>query len=444
MSAPASTSPTPLGAWPAVRLVAGREITTRVRSKAFLLTTALLVVGVVLGGFLLDLASGGGPSAQRVGVVVTAGSSASGSSASGSSTSGTDGGADQADQADPADQTEEGGPVGAALTAAADAAGLDVDASSVADRAAGEQEVRDGDLDALVVAGQDGTVTVVVAQDLDPTLEAVLTGTAQSQALAAAVERLGGDPAAVAQEVGAAHAQVERLEPADERDAGQVVAGFVAGILTFVALMTCGQLVAQGVVEEKTSRVVELLLATVRPWQLMAGKVLGIGAIGLAQVALVVAAGAGTATALGLLDASSLALGPTIVWSLVWFVVGFTMFALALAALAALVSRQEDVGSVTSPVITLMMVPYILGVSIAPWDPDNTLVVALSFVPFCAPLLMPIRIALGAVEPWEPWVALGLSVALVPVLVWLAGRVYAHGVLRTGGRVRLKDALRAG
>lgn len=429
MSAPASTSPTPLGAWPAVRLVAGREITTRVRSKAFLLTTALLVVGVVLGGFLLDLASGGGPSAQRVGVVVTAGSS----------TSGTDGGG-----ADQADQAEEGGPVGAALTAAADAAGLDVDASSVADRAAGEQEVRDGDLDALVVAGQDGTVTVVVAQDLDPTLEAVLTGTAQSQALAAAVERLGGDPAAVAQEVGAAHAQVERLEPADERDAGQVVAGFVAGILTFVALMTCGQLVAQGVVEEKTSRVVELLLATVRPWQLMAGKVLGIGAIGLAQVALVVAAGAGTATALGLLDASSLALGPTIVWSLVWFVVGFTMFALALAALAALVSRQEDVGSVTSPVITLMMVPYILGVSIAPWDPDNTLVVALSFVPFCAPLLMPIRIALGAVEPWEPWVALGLSVALVPVLVWLAGRVYAHGVLRTGGRVRLKDALRAG
>jgi ABC-2 type transport system permease protein len=107
------------------------------------------------------------------------------------------------------------------------------------------------------------------------------------------------------------------------------------------------------------------------------------------------------------------------------------------------VSRQEDVGSVTAPVITLMMIPYIIGISVAPWDPTNPLVVWLSFVPFCAPLLMPMRIALGDVAPWEIALSLGLSLALIPVLVWLAGRIYSNAVLRSGGRVKLREALTA-
>jgi ABC-2 type transport system permease protein len=105
------------------------------------------------------------------------------------------------------------------------------------------------------------------------------------------------------------------------------------------------------------------------------------------------------------------------------------------------VSRQEDVGSVTAPVLTLMMIPYLIGVSIAPWDPTNPLVIWLSYVPFCAPLLMPMRIALGEVEAWEVALALGLSLALIPVLVWLAGRIYSRAVLRSGGRIKLRDAL---
>jgi ABC-2 type transport system permease protein len=173
----------------------------------------------------------------------------------------------------------------------------------------------------------------------------------------------------------------------------------------------------------------------------MAGKVLGIGIIGLIQVVLVVGAGSGTALALGLVDASSINLGVTALWVVIWFVIGFTMYALALGALAALVSRQEDVGSVTAPVLTLMMIPYLIGVSIAPWDPTNPLVIWLSYVPFCSPLLMPMRIALGEVDAWEVALALGLSLALIPVLVWLAGRIYSHAVLRSGGRIKLKDAL---
>ncbi len=122
---------------------------------------------------------------------------------------------------------------------------------------------------------------------------------------------------------------------------------------------------------------------------------------------------------------------------------GFTTYALALGALAALVSRQEDVASVTAPVMALMMIPYIIGISIAPWDPTNPLVVALSFVPFCAPLIMPIRIALGEVAPWEVALSLGISLAVIPLLIWLAGRVYSNAVLRGGGRIKLRDALTA-
>jgi ABC-2 type transport system permease protein len=175
----------------------------------------------------------------------------------------------------------------------------------------------------------------------------------------------------------------------------------------------------------------------------MAGKVLGIGVVGLIQVAVVVLGGAGTAAVLGLVDASDIDLGATAAWSLVWFVVGFVMYSLALAALAALVSRQEDIGSVTAPVVMLMIVPYVIGISIAPWNPDSPIVQWLSYIPFCAPLVMPIRIALGTVETWQAVVSVLISLALVPALVWLAGRVYANAVLRTGARVKLRDALRA-
>jgi len=385
--------------------VAGREISTRIRSKAFVWTTVALLVGVVLGGFLLSLVGDQGPAVQKVGV------------------------------------TSEVEALGSQLTAAGEAVGTEIQVSEVSEPE-GRTQLADGDLDALVT-GTPESFTVVVKEELGTTLTPVFTGLAQQAALAGAISDLGGDPSAVAQEIASAAPTVETLEPTEVRDPAQIVTGMVGGILIFIALMTCGQLVAQGVVEEKTSRVVELLLATIRPWQLMAGKVLGIGAIGLIQLVVVVGGGVGTAFALGLVDASSVNLGATAAWVLVWFVIGFVMYSLALAALAALVSRQEDVGSVITPVLMLMMIPYIIGISIGPWDPENPLVVWLSYIPFCSPLLMPIRIALGTVETWEILLAVGLSLALVPVLVWLAGKIYSNAVLRTGGRVRLKDALRA-
>ena len=389
-----------------IRLVAGREVATRIRSKAFLWTTGVLVAAIVAGGVVLDLALG---SSSATSVAVTPQTAA----------------------------------LEQPLEDVARANDETVTVVRVADDAAAEAAVRDEDADAALT-GSPADFTVVVRSQPDPQQYAMLTVLRQQAALSAAVTELGGDPAQVAAQLASATLTVKALDPAPERDGGQIAAGYIAGILLFLALQTTAQLVSQGVVEEKSTRVVELLLSTIRPWQLMAGKVLGIGLIGLLQVVLVAGAAAGTALALGLLDTSSLDLGTTIAWALVWFVVGFVTFSLALAALASLVSRQEDVASVTAPVLVLMVIPYIIGISIAPWDPTNPIVVALSFIPFAAPMVMPIRIALGTVETWEVLVSLGLSLAVIPLLIWGAGRIYSNAVLRTGARVRLRDALRPG
>ncbi|MDO5739943.1 MAG: ABC transporter permease [Ornithinimicrobium sp.] len=386
-----------------IRLVAGREISSRLRSRGWLLTTGLLLLAVIAGGVVLNFALGSS-SATRVAV------------------------------------TPQTAALSAPLTAIANASKVDTVTMPVADDAAGEAAVRDEKVDAALT-GTESEFTVVVRTELDPALGSALSFLQQQVALAGAVTDLGGDPQVVSQQLASQTLQVRALDPSPERDGAQIVAGYIAGILLFIALQISAQQVAQGVVEEKSSRVVELLLSTIRPWQLMAGKVMGIGVVGLLQVATVVAGAAGTALSLGLVETSSIDLGATMLWALVFFVVGFLMYSLAFAALASLVSRQEDVASVTAPVMMAMIIPYVIAISIAPWDPNNSLVAVLSYTPFAAPLVMPMRIALGVVETWQVLVSLALSVALIPGLVWLAARIYSNAVMRTGARVRIKDAV---
>lgn len=393
-----------LGSIEAVRLIAGREVRSRTGSKSFRLLTIGFMVAVVLGGFILKAISGS-ESVQHIAVM------------------------------------EDAAAAVPQIEAAAAATAVDAEVTIVADQAAAEEQLRTGDLDVLVT-GASPELTIVVQDTLDPSLQPMFGALAQQLALVDAVTALGGDPAGVSAELGSAAPQIHSLEPAPEVDGGQIAAGYIAGILLFLTLMTAGQYVAQGVVEEKSSRVVELLLSTVSPYQLMAGKVLGIGLVGLGQMALVVGSGVATAFALDLVDTNSVDLGSAAAWALVWFVIGFTTYALLLAGLASLVSRQEDVGAVIGPVTALMVIPYIVGISIAPWDPDNPLVVWMSYIPFCSPLIMPVRIALGAVEPWEVGLSVALSLLIIPFLVWISGRIYSNAVLRTGSRIKLKDALR--
>lgn len=394
-----------LGSAQAVRLVAERELRTRLRSKAFRLITAALVILVVGFALVMKLVSGQ-DSTQRIAYTAPA--------------------------AALAQQVE----------AIAENTGLQVQTTRVDDEAAGRAQVAAGAVDVLLLDAAGPGVPVVVEEDLDDELAATLTRAAGQTTLNQQIAELGGDPAAVAAEVAGTDLDVTALHPPQDFDPQRLAMGSVAGILVYLALIATGASVAQGVVEEKSSRVVELLLATVRPWQLMAGKVLGIGVVGLLQVAVVGVAGLLAGQLTGALTLSwSVSIG-VVAWLVVWFVLGFTLYALVFAGLGALVSRQEDVGGVTTPATMFLVVGYVVGISVLPSSPDNPAVAVMSLLPMFSPTLMPMRLAMGAVPLWQVVVALGLAVGTVPLLVALTGRIYRNGVVRTGARLRLRDAMR--
>ena len=396
---------TRLGGAQAVRLVAEREMRTRLGSKAFRITTVVMVL-LVVGFALVMKLVGSQDSAKHIGLTGSA------------------------------------APLQARVQALSESLGKPLRTVRVADESTGRRMVADGRLDALVVGAQGPRLRVVVDEKLDDQLRATLTSVAGQSALDQQIVRLGGDPADVAARVRQASVAVTALKPSPTYDPQRLAVGSVAGILIYLALLATGQSVAQGVVEEKSSRVVELLLATIRPWQLMAGKVIGIGLVGLLQLAVVGVAGALAGKLAGSLSLSLSATAGAVTWLVVWFVLGFTLYSLVFAGLGALVSRQEDVGGVIAPATMLLVVGYVVGISVLPSAPGNPAVSAMSLLPVFSPTLMPMRLAMGSVPLWQTLVSLGLALATVPVLVAVAGRIYRNGVVRTGARVGLREAMR--
>ncbi len=397
--------PHAVGGFAAIRLIAGRELTTRLRSKAFRIMTLVMLIVIVGTILVFNFVGASGPSSSSVGVLPSHAA------------------------------------VLTQIEAAGESVGQKIDGSTVADEATGRAMVADGDLDAFVTPTDSGDLDVTVDSSIGGDLRNVLTVTAQNLALSHQIQQLGGDPAAIVGAVSQSGIHVTELAPPREYNVTELVLGMAAGILIYLSLMTCGQWVAQGVVEEKSSRVVELLLATVRPWELMTGKVVGIGIVGLIQLALLGIVGVGFSTATGVMSLSISAAVGTVVWLIVWYLLGFVMYAFAFAGAGALVSRQEDAGAVVMPVLSFVIVGYVVGISVLPSDPSNTLVEVLSVIPLFAPTLMPMRLAMGGVPGWEAALALVLALVLIPLLAALAGRMYRNAVIHIGARVSLRKAL---
>ncbi|MBF4603029.1 ABC transporter permease [Curtobacterium sp. VKM Ac-2884] len=287
--------------------------------------------------------------------------------------------------------------------------GLDITKSgSVADA---ERLVRDGDVDAAIVPSDDPLGYKVVGLDEAPT---------------DVVSALSVTP------------RIELLDP-DALPGGLVYLIAIAfGVVYFASAVTFGQSIAQSVVEEKSTRVVEILMSAISARALLAGKVLGNSVMAFAQIVAVAIAAVVTLAVTGQDNMFSM-LGPSILWFVGFFAVGFVLIASLFAAAAVLVSRQEDVGSVTTPVMMLVMIPYIL-IIVAYNNP--TVLGIMSYVPFSAPIGMPMRIFLGTAEWWEPILSLLIVVAAVVVVVLVGARVYENALLRTGSRVKLTEALR--
>lgn len=214
-------------------------------------------------------------------------------------------------------------------------------------------------------------------------------------------------------------------------------AAIAFGLVFFISAMTFGTTIAQSVVEEKQTRIVEILISAIPVRTLLTGKVIGNSILAFAQIAAIAAL-----ASIGLAATGQLSLlgqfGPSIAWFVVFFAFGFVMLAAMYAATASLVSRQEDVGSATSPVMILVMLPYILVISFN----SNPLVLGIvSYIPFSAPVGMPMRIFLGQAQWWEPVLSLLILLATTAVVILVGARIYSNALLRTGSRMKLSEAL---
>ncbi|MGY1830657.1 ABC transporter permease [Geodermatophilus sp. SYSU D01180] len=385
----------PLSSGRLVRLVAAREVSTRIRDKTFIASSVLMIV-LILGVLVFQVVVNSGEDTSRVGVV-----------------------------GDP-------GQVGQALEAQGEALGVDLEVvrfdTDDAARAAVETEEVDSALVGAAAAPE------LVVREPDTTLEAVVSGAVGAVALTDVLAQAGVDPADLPQ------LSVTALD--DDGDGQNVVVAIVGVVVLYSLLILFAQFVAQGVVEEKSSRVVELLLATMRPWQLLAGKILGLGVLGLAQIAVIAAIGVGGALAFDVVDLPGELVG-TVLWLLFWFVLGYALYASLFAVAASLVSRQEDLGSVLTPASLVLVAGFIVAVQAAS-DPDGSLAAVTSYVPGLSPMVMPVRQAAGDVALWEVGLAVVLMLVAIALVVRLGGRVYSGALLRTSGKTKLREALRAG
>ncbi|GAB2745186.1 ABC transporter permease [Amycolatopsis magusensis] len=391
------------GGFTAVRLVAQRELNTRLRTKSFVIGTLLILA--FLGGYVLLQASlFSGADKSTVGL---AGQTAS-----------------------IADTLKQQGKL----------LDREIETVTVTDLDDARGQVADDELDA-VLTGSRADLQVLVKNELDPRLGAILNQIAQNEVLGAELAQAVGDPEQVLAAVQATTVKVTQLEQPDPERGQRLAIGLAMVVLLYMSITTYGSLVAQGVVEEKSSRVVEILLSTVRPWQLLLGKVIGLGLVGLAQLLILAGAALAMTTISGVITLSGVATS-TIVWGLVWYLLGFFLYATIFAGAGALVSRQEDMQSTMMPVTMVLLIGFLVGFNVLIQDPDSSLAAWLSLIPLLSPVLMPGRIAAGVVAGWEVALALVLTVAAVALFTWLGGKIYRNAVLRTGSRVKLTEALR--
>ena len=232
---------------------------------------------------------------------------------------------------------------------------------------------------------------------------------------------------------------VQLLDPNAPHPMLRYFLGLGFGIVWMMAAMLFGMGIANSVVEEKQTRIVEILLASVSSKALLTGKIIGNSAAALAQILAIAATVIG-----GLAINGSILPVANLVWPIIWFVVlflfGFVMIASLYAAAAALVSRTEDLNTALQPLTWLVMLPY-LGVAVGTSNPLAMTV--MSYIPFSAPVAVPVRIFLGQSAGWEPFASLALLVLTTVAAVWFAARIYDRGLLRTGKPMKWREALTA-
>lgn len=388
-----------------ILLVARRELQAGIMKRSFVVTTAIMVALLMVGIFVLNYFMTR-ESADSNGEQIVF--------------------------------TSESGPLMDLLERVAAEGGLNLEPVAVESAQKGEAALAQGDATAFI-SGIPPQMTITFESSPNQTVVAALTKALQDQTMAEQVENLGGDPTEFAQTIAAAVPNVTVLDADGDEFGPEYFLAIVVTALLLFGLMTSGSIISMGVVEEKASRVVEILLATIRPSQLFAGKVLGAGLIGLVQLLIYGGAIFAAVKITGLFEGFDIPVGMPLLAMIGWFIIGFASIGTLWGALSSLVSRQEDVGSITAPMIFMTMIPFYVGIYLVPNAPESSWTTNLSIAPFFAPFVMPVRQAITAVPSWQLVLAVALNIAVVPLIVWIAGTVYQRSILHTGSRMKLGE-----
>jgi ABC-2 type transport system permease protein len=392
--------------WRSVWLVARREILERGRSRGFVLSvafTTLLVIGSIVAPSLLF----GDDGVTQVGVVQPA-------------------------------------PIALGPTIATTAEQFDQEYAfaSFDDEAAAETALEAEEIEALVFVPPDlaSAGEIRFAEEPDQGIVQVVSAAVVSLRLNQILVDSGADPGALAalEEL----PEVVALDPQTEMDGARFLFANIGAVLILIGIFSFGFTVLTGVVEEKQSRVVEVVLSTVRPRDLLMGKVLGIGILGLVQLIVFVVAAILAASFTGEVPIPETT-PAAIALLAVWFVLGYALYSTALGFLGALASRMEEASNASTPVTTIAMVSYFVAIFAVINDPDGVVAIVATFVPPAAPFVVPLRAAFDAITPIEVLISIAVTVAAIWVLFTVGARVYAGAVLQTAGRMKIRDAWRS-
>ncbi len=218
---------------------------------------------------------------------------------------------------------------------------------------------------------------------------------------------------------------------------------FVAYTLFFLMYMVVllyGMNVARSIIEEKTSRVFEVLLASIQPDELLAGKILGVGSVGLTQVGIWMAAALLFAAQAGAMSGITIS-ATQIIFFIIYFALGYALYSSVAAALGAMTNSEQELQQLNM----FLMMPLFLSMGMLPvliTSPNSLLARIVSQIPFCAPLLMNFRISIAMPQPWEIALSIGLILVTIYAVLWISSRIYRVGILMYGKKPNLPEIMR--
>ena len=302
-----------------------------------------------------------------------------------------------------------------------------------------EEALDDQSIDVALVAASE----LVWQKDESLRTATIVTGAVAAAEKRVVVEELGLSDEEMVRLVAPTQLSTRTLEAPDPDEEPRRIAAFVGTFILYISILLFGGLVAMGTVEEKQNRVVEVVLSRVKPVQVLVGKVLGIGALGLAQLLVLAATVAVVVSIIEIPDVSLPSLRAEIIGGVIfWFLLGYTLYAFIYAALGATVSRQEDLQGLVVLPFVLVLPGFLIAVQ-ATEGPDLLVVRLASFFPPWSPMVMPVRSVVGNAPFWEVALSVLLVLAAIYLLARIGARVYNGALLRTGGKVKLREAWKA-